>query len=139
MQMKMNKIQDNGIIVASPPCRPSRRVPVHVLTKHRENGTQMHKNSTRPRQHMSSIHDPIVEKLHRAIVHVTLNEISVGFALECIYRTMKVEIAKALIISGDFWRFGGGPGLYLWLYTIVFNRDFCTIGECSPTLGNSFH
>ena len=51
---------------------------------------------------MPSVYAPIVVKLHRAIVHVTLDKISVGFALESICRTMRVEIAKVLIISNDF-------------------------------------
>jgi hypothetical protein len=56
---------------------------------------------------MLSVHAPIAVKLHGAIVHVTLDMIYAVFALESICRTMRVEIAKVLIISGDFWRFGG--------------------------------
>ena len=56
---------------------------------------------------MSSVHAPIAVKLHGAIVHVTLDVISAVFALDSICWTMRVEIAKVLIISGNFWRFGG--------------------------------
>jgi hypothetical protein len=54
---------------------------------------------------MLSAHAPIAVKLHGAIVHVTLDEISAGFALESICRSMRVEIAKVLIRSSDFWHF----------------------------------
>jgi hypothetical protein len=95
-------------------------------------------NSMILKQCMSSVHDPIAVAPHGAIVHVTLNRISVGFALESICRTMRVEIAKVLIISGDFWHFLG-TGFVSMAINHVFDRDFCTIIECSITLGNSFH
>jgi hypothetical protein len=36
MQMMTNIIQDNGVVAASPPRRPSRRVPSHVLVKRKK-------------------------------------------------------------------------------------------------------
>jgi hypothetical protein len=73
----------------------------------RENGTRTRENSTTLRQCMSSVHALIAVKLHGTIIHVTLDVISAVFALESICWTMRVEIAKVSIISGDFWRFGG--------------------------------
>ena len=60
-----------------------------------------------PRHCISSAHSPIVVKLHGAIVHVTLDKISSGFASESICRSMRVEIAKVLIRCSNFWRFFG--------------------------------
>ena len=75
------------------------------VRKRRENGTRTRADSTRLRRCTSSARAPIAVKLHRAIVHVTLDEISAGFSLESICRSMRVEIAKVLIHSSDFWHF----------------------------------
>ncbi len=40
-----NKIQDNEVIAASPPCCPSRGVPVHVLTKRKKNERKWNLNA----------------------------------------------------------------------------------------------
>jgi hypothetical protein len=45
MQMMTNKIQDNGVIAASPLRRPSRRVPSHVLTKRKQNEGEWNPNA----------------------------------------------------------------------------------------------
>ena len=54
---------------------------------------------------MSSARASIAVKLHGAIVHVTLDDISVGFALESICKSMASEIRVVLINSRYFWSF----------------------------------
>ena len=64
-----------------------------------------------PEKHENSVVRPCSDcskTTRRAIVHhVTLDVIYAVFALESICRTMRVERAKVLIISDDFWHFGG--------------------------------
>ena len=85
----------------------------------RENGTQTRENSTSLRRCTSSVHASIAVKLHGAIVHVTLDVISAVFALESICWNTRVEIAKVLIISCDFLRFGG-VHVCIYAYTPLF-------------------
>jgi hypothetical protein len=136
-----NKIKDNGVVAASPLRRPSRRVPSHVLTKRKQNEGKWNPNA-RKFNYTKTMYviRPCSDcgKLHWAIVHVTLDVISAVFALESICWNMRVEIAKVLIISGDFWRFLG-VHVCIYGYPIVFECDFCTVVKCSTTLGNSLH
>jgi hypothetical protein len=62
MQMMTHKIQDNGVIAASPLRRPSRRgrVPSHVLTKRKQNEGKWNPKSMKIQ---SSVHAPIAVKL----------------------------------------------------------------------------
>ncbi len=72
MQMMMNKIQNNGVIVASPPCHPSRRTPEHVLTKHLKKEGKWNPYMRRFNQTKTLyVIRPCFNcgKLHRAIVH----------------------------------------------------------------------
>ena len=110
MQMMTNKIQENGVVIASPPHCPCRRSTVHMLTKHQKNQGKWNPYMRKFQEckTLYAVHPcSVCRKTTYYIVHVTLDMTSAGFALESICMSTVVEIALVLINSSDFWCFWG--------------------------------